>query len=118
MSPKRLNRIPPAGSGFFAGLALQIKLVVRLMADARVSPLLKILPVFSLIYWLVPDLLPGPVDDAALIFLGGFLFIQLCPQEVVKEHLQALTAPHNNLNIERDDVVDAEFHDISGGPEE
>jgi len=92
------------------------------MKDRRVNPLVKLLPLGAFIYWIVPDLIPGPVDDALVMWLGFYLFIELCPQAVVAEHRQALlsvipgewheatteaTAPDSDPQ-----VVDGEFHDL------
>ena len=81
-------------------LGLRLKLIVRLMRDPRVSPLLKLLPVGTLAYLIVPDLAIGPIDDAVVIWLGSVLFVELCPPEVVKEHTDALHS-----------VVDAEWRE-------
>jgi len=109
--------IPSKGGGVFQGLALRIKLVFRLLADSRINPLLKLLPIASLAYLLIPDLAPGPIDDAAIIWLGAYLFVELCPPEVVQEHLQALTRelpgewrdPLEGKTEE--DIVDAEWEE-------
>jgi len=85
-------------SGFFQDLILRIKLILRLIADQRVHFLVKLLPIAAAIYVISPlDLLPGAVipfigalDDAAVIWLGTTLFMSLCPEEVVKEHTDAL----------------------------
>jgi hypothetical protein len=77
--------------GVFKELTLRIRLIFRLLADRRVNPLLKLLPLGSLVYFVFPDILPGPVDDAILMWLGGYLFIELCPPEVVQEHMDAMT---------------------------
>jgi uncharacterized membrane protein YkvA (DUF1232 family) len=84
--------------GFFQNLILQCKLILRLMGDKRVSFLLKILPVGGLIYLLSPiDLIPdialpviGYVEDTFVVWLCMSLFVALCPDEIVKEHLAAL----------------------------
>jgi uncharacterized membrane protein YkvA (DUF1232 family) len=85
-------------SGFFQNLVMRGRLIWRLMADRRVNFFLKILPVAALIYLVSPiDFLPGVVipfigvlDDAAVIWLGATLFVNLCPEDVVEEHLNAL----------------------------
>ena len=77
--------------GVFKELTLRIRLIFRLLGDRRVNPLLKLLPLGSLVYFVFPDILPGPVDDAILMWLGGYLFIELCPPEVVQEHMDAMT---------------------------
>ncbi len=82
----------PQSKGFFQDLTLRLKLILRLMGDARVNPLLKLLPIGSLVYLVVPDIAPGPIDDAAVIWLATYLFVELCPPNVVQEHLEALKA--------------------------
>jgi hypothetical protein len=90
MSQNQPRKIITANSGVFQELLKRIKLVLRLMGDRRVSPFLKLLPVAGLVYWLVPDLLPGPIDDAAIIWLSTYLFVELCPPDVVQEHMDYL----------------------------
>ncbi len=80
------------GGSFFQDLGLRIKLIIRLMGDSRVSPLVKLLPIGSLLYFVVPDIAPGPIDDAAVIWLATYLFVELCPPDVVQEHMEALKA--------------------------
>lgn len=107
----------PQGGGFFNGLTLRVKLILRLLGDSRVNPLLKVLPIGSLVYFLVPDIAPGPIDDAAIIWLATYLFVELCPPGVVDEHLQALNATRKVLdNYEetaasstQDEVIEGEF---------
>jgi uncharacterized membrane protein YkvA (DUF1232 family) len=85
-------------SGFFQDVILRVKLILRLMGDKRVNFLLKLLPVGALVYLVSPiDLLPGAVlpvigalDDAAVLWLGATLFVSLCPDAVVQEHMNAL----------------------------
>ncbi len=103
---------------FFQGITKRVKLIARLMTDSRVSPLLKVLPIGTLVYLLVPtDLLPLlPFDDAAVIWLGSYLFVELCPSEIVQEHQRALDAVADVQQVEGEphisgDVIDAEFHD-------
>ena len=61
------------------------------MLDRRVNPLLKLIPLGSLLYLAIPDVLPGPIDDAALISILSYVFVELCPSEVVQEHMDELT---------------------------
>jgi hypothetical protein len=82
----------PQNRGFFQDLTLRVKLIMRLLGDSRVNPLLKLLPIGSLIYLIVPDIAPGPIDDAAVIWLATYLFVELCPPNVVQEHLDSLNA--------------------------
>lgn len=92
MTDKLPNRRKAPQGGVFNELALRTKLILRLMVDRRVNPLLKLLPIGSLLYLIIPDLLPGPVDDALIVSMGFYLFPELCPPGVVKEHWDALTS--------------------------
>lgn len=94
----------------------QLKLIFRLMGDSRVNILAKIVPVGALAYLLFPldaISLPiiGVVDDAALIWLSSYIFTELCPPEVVQEHMKAL-AGNATVDPSNDNVVDAETTDI------
>lgn len=117
--PERKERsiIPHQGGGVFQDLALRIKLILRLMADRRVSPWLKLMPIGSLLYLLFPDIAPGPIDDAAIIWLGFYLFVELCPPQIVEEHMEALRRAipaewHDVPNKEgEDEIIEAEFHE-------
>ena len=62
--------IRPQG-GVFNDLTQYAKLVLRLMGDRRVNPLVKLLPIGSLAYLLIPDLVLGPVDDAVVVRFQG-----------------------------------------------
>jgi uncharacterized membrane protein YkvA (DUF1232 family) len=93
----------------------RVKLIFKLMGDSRVSPLVKLIPVGALVYLVSPiDIVMGipgvaALDDAAVLWFGSSLFIELCPPEVVQEHKQAL---ESNLTDTSDDVVDVEPTDI------
>jgi hypothetical protein len=102
--PGRQLTPSPEGGGFFQDLSTRVKLIMRLLADRRVNVLLKLLPIGSLVYLIVPDLAPGPLDDAAVIWLGAYLFVELCPQDVVQEHMRALTS-----------VIEGEWHEAPEG---
>ena len=110
--PRRLISKPE--SGFLAELGVQARLLWRLMQDARVNPLLKLLPMISFLYLLFPFDFLGPVDDALVIWLGSTLFIELSPPEVVQEHRAALEPVHKkneeiDPSIEEEDIIDADF---------
>jgi hypothetical protein len=119
MSGKNKRSISPSDrGGFFQELSVRFKLVFRLMADRRVSPVIKLLPIGSLVYFVIPDIVPGPIDDAVVIWLGTFAFVELCPPDVVQEHMEALTGVVDSQwrdpvegrdPIDDDEVVDAEY---------
>lgn len=111
-NPRRLVSEPD--NGLFAELGVQARLLMRLLADRRVSPLLKILPIVSFLYLLFPFDFLGPVDDAIVIWLGATLFIELSPQEVVEEHRAALSPARKNgadkePRIDEGDIIDADY---------
>jgi hypothetical protein len=75
------------------GLGSQVKLLLRLLRDPRVSPLLKLLPIGAVVYLISPlDAALPVIDDAVVIGLGMYSFVELCPPEVVAEHRAALAA--------------------------
>jgi uncharacterized membrane protein YkvA (DUF1232 family) len=115
-----------ADKGLLQDLVLRIKLILRLMADSRVNFFLKLLPIGALIYLVSPiDLIPGAVipvigalDDAAVVWLGATLFVNLCPEEVVQEHKDAYqkvvagTWRDSASQDENDEVIEVKAHDI------
>ena len=111
--------ILPQNGGFFQDLTLRLKLIMRLLGDGRVNPLLKLLPIGSLVYLIVPDIAPGPIDDAAVIWLATYLFVELCPPNVVQEHLDGLKATRKVMDSyqetsqpdEQGEVIDGEIID-------
>ncbi len=109
---KASDIIVPQQGGVVRNILNQLKLIFRLMGDRRVSFLAKLIPVGTLIYLVSPIdavSLPiiGVVDDAALLWLGSYIFTELCPPEVVLEHMKAL-AGNMKPNDVNDDVVDGE----------
>jgi hypothetical protein len=52
--------------GWFRGLADYFILTWRLLIDPRINPLLKLLPLGSLIYLISPFDLPTPIDDVGV----------------------------------------------------
>jgi len=115
MSQDKDRKIIDPKSGIFNDLAIRVKLILRLIADPRVSPFLKLLPVGSVLYFLIPDIAPGPIDDVAVIWLGAYLFVEMCPPEVVQEHMDALKrvvpGEWREPDIVVGDFVDTEFQE-------
>lgn len=103
--------------GVVRNILNQLKLIFRLMGDRRVNFFAKLVPVGALIYLVSPIdavSLPiiGAVDDAALLWLSSYIFTELCPPDVVTEHMKAL-ASNTTSNGAQDDVVDAETTDVN-----
>jgi uncharacterized membrane protein YkvA (DUF1232 family) len=97
----------------------QLKLIFRLMGDKRVNVFAKLIPVGAFAYLLFPaDIAPnivlpfiGMLDDAAILWLGSYVFTELCPPAVVAEHMKELAG---NMNVSpQDEIVDAETTDVS-----
>jgi len=114
MPEEREKEVIPSKGGVFNDLSNYIKLVARLIGDKRVGPLYKLLPIGALAYFLVPDLVPGPIDDAMVVWLGTYLFVEICPADVVQEHRDELDKavagePRDSNEPEEDQIVDAEF---------
>jgi len=117
MADKRDIMIPPQG-GMIRDFILRVKLILRLIGDRRVSPWLKIIPIAGVAYLISPlDIIPdimlpviGELDDAAILWLTNYLFIELCPPEIVNEHVRAISAGARRDDDE--DVIDAESVEI------
>jgi hypothetical protein len=87
LSPSRVG-------GFIAHLPSFVRVFFRLMADPRVSPIAKLVPVLGLLMLLSPpalelDFVPfvGELDCLLVIYFSLQIFIWLCPPEVVREHV-------------------------------
>lgn len=114
--PRNLMVTPQ--KGMIHNLVIQAKLILRLIGDRRVSFWAKLIPIGALIYLVSPvDLMPGvafpiigALDDAAIVGLGSYVFLELCPPAVVKEHMKALTS--NMDEPASDEVVDADATEI------
>lgn len=98
-------------TGLLAALGVQARLIWRLLGDARVNPLLKLLPLGSLIYLLFPFDVFGPLDDALVLWLGGTLFVELAPPEVVDEYRAKLEAVHKAQNTDANELKDEDIID-------
>ncbi len=115
---KPSNLMVSQQGGVVRNVLNQLKLIFRLMGDKRVNVFAKLVPVGALIYLFSPDpiMFPiiGVVDDAALLWLGSYVFTELCPPAVVQEHMKELAG---NMDISpQDEVVDAEATDVSDKP--
>jgi uncharacterized membrane protein YkvA (DUF1232 family) len=116
MTEKRSRKIiiPPSG-GMTRTFINRLKLILKLMGDRRVSPLVKLIPVGALVYLISPvDIIMGipgmaALDDAAVLWMGSNLFVELCPPEVVREYIEEL---YGSMDASGD-VVDAETSDIN-----
>ena len=128
MQKRPSQSIVPLQTNMFKDAILRVKLIVRLIADRRVSPWLKILPIGGILYLLSPlDIIPdiafpiiGELDDLAILWLTNHFFIELCPPEIVREHVKALVSNTDIIEEEQNkaaantpDVIDGEVKDVS-----
>lgn len=126
MDKRSSGSIIPSQGGMLRELTLRLKLIARLMGDRRVGLVAKLLPVASLAYLISPVdavSLPiiGAVDDIAVLWLASYFFLEMCPVDVVKEHVKNLLSSNEALNEVMDEaqrpkddgeVVDGEATDI------
>jgi len=117
MTDKEDLIIPSQGS-MLRDFIMRLKLIWGLMKDGHVSPWLKLIPVLGLVYLVMPiDFiseiyfpLVGELDDAAVLWLTNYIFIELCPPDIVLQHVKALTS--GVPKADTDEVVDAESVEI------
>ena len=103
-------------AGILAEIIKNIKLIWRLLNDGRVSPWLKMVVPATLLYLLfpidiVPDVVPGlgQLDDIAVILLGLKFFVEMCPEEIVRQHLDELASVASPWRVvEEDETPEAE----------
>ena len=103
-------------AGILAEIIKNIKLIWRLLNDGRISPWLKMIIPATLLYLLfpvdiVPDLVPGlgQLDDIAVILLGLKFFVEMCPEEIVRQHLDELASVVSPWRVvEEDETPEAE----------
>jgi uncharacterized membrane protein YkvA (DUF1232 family) len=95
---KRL-RDPGETAGFLSEILKQGRLIRRLLADRRVSIWPKLIIPATVAYIVSPiDLLSdvflgvGQLDDIAVLLIGLKVFVELCPTEIVQEHLDDLSS--------------------------
>ena len=128
----------PSNAGETAGILASIiknaRLAWRLLRDPDVPASLKMVPPATLIYLLFPvDFMPdlalglSQLNDIAIILLGVKLFIELCPQEIVRRHLRAMSSVSGSYRVVDEDpsqeppssaYIDAPYRAIKEDEEE
>ena len=99
MSENKRLRDPGETAGFLSEILKQGRLMWRLLADRRVSIWPKLIIPATVAYIVSPiDLLSdvflgvGQLDDIAVLLIGLKVFVELCPTEIVQEHLDDLSS--------------------------
>ena len=108
----RLTKIQQENPGFITSMARTLKLVFRLLVDRRVNFFLKLLPIGALVYLVSPlDAAIPAVDDALVVGIGTYVFVELCPPEIVEEHRARLAGLEENdqTSHNQSEVVDTLF---------
>lgn len=112
------RKISSKDGNILKDMILRGRLILRLMNDNRVNGLIKLLPLGSLAYLIFPiDFIPGGLinvigaaDDVAVMWFGLTLFLELCPADVVDEHISLLTG--RITPTEDGDIVDGEVVEL------
>jgi uncharacterized membrane protein YkvA (DUF1232 family) len=86
----------------------QLRLVWFLFWDREVPIYLKLLPLLAVIYAISPiDLIPdvilglGQLDDLTMLLVGGKVFIELAPPQVVARHLKLMHGSKEELAADK-----------------
>jgi uncharacterized membrane protein YkvA (DUF1232 family) len=114
-----MNQDQGRSAGFWAGLVKQLRLAWRLLWDPRVPAWTKLIPFVGLIYVISPiDFIPDPIlglgqlDDIGILLLGLRVFLQLAPEEIVLQHVEAMGSRASQWRVidEEPPVIDAEYN--------
>lgn len=85
----------------------KFQLLLRLIRDPRVKPFHKLIPVLSLVYLVLPDLLPGPFDDAIVIALLVEVFLTLIPRDILEDNRKKV---HQDIQTRKEEeIIEGEF---------
>lgn len=122
MPQKFPGSIVPSSGGVIHELTIRTKLLFQLFIDPRVNPWAKLVPIAGLIYWISPlDLIfgiPGvdAIDDVAVLWFSQYIFIELCPPEVVQEltnKLHSNNSTIDSINAKEEDIIDGVVSDVT-----
>ena len=99
MPENKSLRDPGRTVGWLAETLKQGRLILRLLGDRRVSIWPKLIIPATAVYILSPiDILADPMlglgqlDDVAVLLIGLKLFVELCPTDIVRQHLDELAS--------------------------
>ncbi len=104
----------------FIKLFNNLRLTIKLMSDARVPGMLKLIPILGLVYVISPiDILPeailgpiGAIDDIGVIILAVETFIRMVPQDIVAAYRDSVSGDSTHSKAKGDGVVDAEWKEV------
>ena len=120
MSDRKQTPVPQEKLGLLTELVRNARLAWRLMKDRRVSLWLKTIVPVAFAYVLYPiDIIPdvllglGQLDDLAIMLMGVRLFLNLCPEEIVKQHLEEMRSVGASYRVVDDEDTES---DTGGEP--
>lgn len=113
------STLTPQSVGALTQVARTLRLVWRLLSDARVSVLPKLILLAAAIYVispidLIPDVIPvfGQLDDIGIVILAINLFVEFCPRDIVEEHRRAIDAAAGLGAPPDEDIIDGSFREV------
>jgi uncharacterized membrane protein YkvA (DUF1232 family) len=114
------NPTPEQKVNLVVSVINRLRLVARLFMDPRVPIYLKLVPIASLAYALMPiDLIPdvipvlGQLDDLGVVILAVEAFVMMAPQDVVHEHMAAMENESRNNRSKADEtIIDGEWRTV------
>ncbi len=118
--PRSPHQPIPYRTSVFVRIANYLKLFWQLLNDPKVSLFLKLIPLLASLYVINPmDRFVPVVDDLVILFLGFYLFVELCPEGIVNAHRQAIEGvlegqardAQDDEEIAEEDILEGEFHD-------
>ena len=116
MGEERKSIAAPERVGAIAQMIRTLELVWRLLNDARVSLVTKLIIPAALVYVISTiDVLPdvilglGQLDDLGIIALALALFIEFCPRAIVEEHRRAIAAQADPPQAKPEEVIDGSY---------
>jgi uncharacterized membrane protein YkvA (DUF1232 family) len=119
MNQEQKPVVAPDQVGMWAQLARTVRLVWRLLNDARVPFLPKLIIPAAFLYVVSPiDLIPdmilglGQLDDVGIVVLAVALFIEFCPRVLVDEHRRAIAAMAGLGKVSEENVIDGSYREV------
>lgn len=96
------------------------RLVYKLMTDSRIPKRLKLIPLFTFLYLILPyDIMPdmfpifGGLDDVIMIVMGLFAFLLMVPKHIVSEYTSNTKRQSSSSiradNLKKSKVVEGKY---------
>ncbi len=119
MSEQRQPVVATSNVGVLTQFVRTVRLVWRLLNDARVPLPPKLIIPTAIVYILSPvDLMPdvilglGQLDDLGILALAVAMFIEFCPRALVEEHRRAIAAVAGLGAQPKEDVIEGSYREV------